>query len=51
MILKQLFSVQIARIHLTVFELCVREKKEEKKKERKNKIENFTFSFLNCEKN
>ena len=51
----QSFGMQIVCIGLILFELCVSEKKKEeesKKKVRrrkKNKIEIFTFNFLNCE--
>ena len=49
MIVEQSLGVQLAHICSMVFELCVRETKEERKKEKgKSKIEIFTFNFLDC---
>ena len=47
LVVEQLLGVQIVCICHTVSELHLREKKKEGKK---NKIEIFTFNFLNCER-
>ena len=43
MIVVQLFGVQVVQICRIIFELCVKQKK-------KDKVEVFTFDFLDCEK-
>ena len=45
MILEQSFSVQIAHIHRTVFELCVRERKKKKRERKKEEEQNGNFHF------
>ena len=47
LIVEELLGVQIIHIWHTVFELCMREKKERRKE---NKIYIFMFNFLNYEK-
>ena len=44
--MEQSFGVQIVCMHCTVFELCMRERKERKK----TKIEIYKFDFVDCEK-
>ena len=52
MIVEHLFGVWIACIRRILFELCLIEKKEEERRKmtKKNKIQIFTFNFLDCEK-
>ena len=51
MIVEHSFGVWSVCIRRIVFELSLKEKREERKKKRtkKNKIEIFAFNFLDCE--